>query len=354
MELDGNILKALFWGVAGFVAAIAWTPLLTGFLYRKKMWRKEVRQKTPDGYVPEEFQKLHKDREVRVPRLGGLLIWVTTLGLAGLGWLLARVSDVTLIDKLNFVSRSQTWLPLFALGVGSVVGLADDIMQIFRRGAHAGGGMKFLWRVSAVTGIGIVGALWFFFQLERSAVFVPFLGEIELGVFYLIFFVVTMLAVFSGGVVDGLDGLSGGVFATIFAAYGMIAFFQEQYDIAALCLTIVGTTLAFLWFNIPPARFYLSETGTMGLTVTLTIVAFLTEAVAVLPVIGAVLVAESASVILQLLSKKFRDGKKIFRVAPLHHHFEAIGWPATKVTMRFWVISAVSATLGVIIHFAGS
>ena len=161
-----------------------------------------------------------------------------------------------------------------------------------------------------------------------------------------------MWAVFSGGVIDGLDGLSGGVFASIFSAYASIAFFQNQINLATLASVIVGSILAFLWFNIPPARFYMSETGIMALTTTLTAVAFLTNAVFVLPIIALPLVLESLSVIIQLGSKRF-FGRKIFLVAPIHHHFEALGWPAEKVTMRFWILSAVAAVLGMILHLMG-
>ena len=159
-----------------------------------------------------------------------------------------------------------------------------------------------------------------------------------------------MWATFSGGVIDGLDGLSGGVFASIFAAYAGIAFFQDQINIAAFCAVIAGAILAFLWFNIPPARFYMSETGIMALTTTLATVAFLTNAVAVLPIIAFPLVLESLSVIIQLSSKKL-FGRKVFLVAPIHHHFEAIGWPAEKVVMRFWILSVVFAIFGMILHF---
>ena len=161
-----------------------------------------------------------------------------------------------------------------------------------------------------------------------------------------------MLATFSGSVIDGLDGLAGGVMATAFAAYAGIAFFQEQIDLAAFSAVIAGAIAAFLWFNIPPARFYMGETGILGLTTTLTVVAFLTDAVLVLPLIALPLVLDSASVIIQLFSKKF-FGRKIFLVAPLHHHFEAIGWPHYKVTMRAWVLSAVSAIIGMVIALLG-
>ncbi len=185
-----------------------------------------------------------------------------------------------------------------------------------------------------------------------SSVFIPFFGEIDLGLLFIPLFIITMLALFSGGVIDGIDGLSGGIFAAIFAAYGGIAFSQNQIDLAAFCAVIVGGILAFLWFNIPPARFYMGETGILGLTAALAVVAFLTKSVLVLPIIAFPLFAASGSVIIQLVSKKY-FGRKVFRVATIHHHFEALGWPSYKVTMRFWIISVVLAVVGMVIALVG-
>jgi len=141
-------------------------------------------------------------------------------------------------------------------------------------------------------------------------------------------------------------------FSSIFAAYAGIALFRGQIDLAAFSSVILGALLAFLWFNVPPARFYMGETGILGLCATLTVIAFLTDSVLVLPIIGFLLVVESGSVILQLLSKKFRK-KKLFLASPIHHHFEAKGWPHYKITMRFWVISVIMAIVGVTIRLLG-
>jgi len=348
-----DLMKVLVWSTLGFVVSMAWTPLLTNWLYKHKMWRKQVRQRTPDGYVPTEFQRLHADKEVSTPRLGGLLIWVTTITLALIGWLLQVGTDSFLFERFDLVSRNQTWLPLFSLLVGSLIGLADDLLQIFDKGGYVGGGMKFTKRLGAVLVIAAVGAWWFWIKLGNTAIFIPWYGDLEIGWLYPVLFFVTMIGMFGSGVVDGLDGLAGGVFAIMFGAFGTIALVQQQYDIAALCGLLLGTTLAFLWFNIPPARFYMSETGSLGITVTLTIIAFLTNAVFVLPIIGFVLVMEVVGNVIQLGSKRLRHGKKVFRVAPIHHHFEAIGWSREKVVMRFWIISTVMAVLGVAIHLLG-
>ena len=186
---------------------------------------------------------------------------------------------------------------------------------------------------------------------------IPFTDAIYLGPLVVPFFILVSLSLYASGVIDGIDGLSGGVFASIFASYTIIAFAQNQIDLAAFCAATVGGLLAFLWFNIPPARFYMSDTGTMGLTLALGSIAFMTDSlgggvgVSVLPIIGALLVVTVASNIIQVISKRF-FGKKVFRVAPLHHHFEAIGWPGYKVVMRYWVLSVVFAFAGVIIALA--
>ncbi len=169
-----------------------------------------------------------------------------------------------------------------------------------------------------------------------------------LGTLIIPFFVLVALAIFSGGVIDGIDGLSGGVLASIFASYAVIAYSFNQMDLAAFSGTVAGALFAFLWFNVPPARFYMGETGIMGLTLALATIAFLTDSVLILPVVALPLVLTSLSVILQTASKKFL-GKRIFRVAPLHHHFEAAGWPPYKVTMRYWIISVMFAIIGIIL-----
>jgi len=344
-----NIYKVLgLWGLAFFIG-VALTPILTHYLYKYKMWRKDARTMAPDGSSTPIFNQLHKERETKAPRMGGILIWVTTLIVALIFWALSRIFPDPLFVKLNFLSRGQTWVPLGILLAGAAVGLLDDLLLVFQNGTYRGGGMTFTRRILLVTLIAIAGAYWFYFKLGKDFVFIPSFGDFYLGAAFIPFFVLVMWAVFSGGVIDGLDGLAGGVFASIFGAYAGIAFFQNQINLAAFCSVIVGAILAFLWFNIPPARFYMSETGIMALTTALTVVAFLTNAVAVLPLIAFPLVLESLSVIIQLSSKRF-FGKKIFLVAPLHHHFEALGWPPEKVTMRFWVISVVFAVMGMIVQ----
>ena len=348
-DLILNVYKVLGLGGVAFFLGILMTPILTHYLYKYKMWRKDARTMAPDGSPTPIFNALHKEREVRAPRMGGILIWGTTFIVALIFWFLGTYYDGPFFTKFNFLSRGQTWVPLGILLAGSMVGLLDDLLLVFQKGSYAGGGLTFTRRIILIILIASLGAYWFYFKLGMETIFVPGFGEFSLGVLFPFFYILITLAVFSGGVIDGLDGLAGGVFANIFAAYAGIAFFQNQIDIAAFCAVIAGSILAFLWFNVPPARFYMSETGIMGLTTALAAVAFLTDAVLILPIIAFPLVVESLSDIIQLSSKRF-FGRKVFLVAPIHHHFEAIGWPAEKVVMRFWILSAVFAAFGMILQ----
>lgn len=200
--------------------------------------------------------------------------------------------------------------------------------------------------------IGAIVGSWFYYKLGMNSVYIPFMGDLYLFWLFIPFFMFVMLGLLSGGVIDGIDGLAGGIMTIIFAAYGGIAFFQNQIDLAAFCGVITGALLAFLWFNIPPARFYMGETGMLGLTTSLTVIVFLTKDVLVLPIIAFPLVAAAGSSLIQIVSKKYFH-KKVFKVAPIHHHFEAIGWPSYKVTMRFWVIELILAVIGMVIALIG-
>jgi len=354
--LSINAIKLSVLGFAGFLFAFLLTPGLTHILYKYRLWRKTVRTQALGGGELPFFQKFHKDGEVHTPRFGGILIWITPPVLALAFFTLAQ-TGIWWFEKLNFLSRGQTWLPLATLVAASAVGFIDDILNVIplkvKAFSHFSGGLSLRYRFVLITIIGLIGAWWFFYKLGWDTLHVPGVGDLVIGFWYIPVFVIVMLATYSGGVIDGLDGLSGGTFASIFAAFAAISFSEGQIDLAAFCLVITGTLLAFLWFNIPPARFYMGETGMMGLTATLTVVAFLTDSVLVLPIIGFLLVISSASVIIQVLSKKLRNGKKVFLAAPIHHHFEAKGWPHYKVTMRFWVVGIVMAVIGVAIRLLG-
>jgi len=347
-----NIIKVITPATTSFLLGIAITPIVTHYLYKYRAWKKKSVTIAIDGRAAPISEKLHGDEERKTPRMGGIVVWASVLLTTLLFWILG-IADGPLFQKLNFFSRSQTWLPLFTLLSGAIIGFLDDYLTVSERHDYMAGGLSLLKRLIVVSAVALVGAWWFYFKLDVTSIIVPFVGAVNIGWLFIPFFVLVMLGTYSGGIIDGIDGLSGGVFASAFTAYAVIAFFQNQIDLATFCLVIVGALLAFLWFNIPPARFFMTETGIMALTMTLSVVAFLTGEVLVLPVIAFLLVATSLSTVIQVLSKKFRDGKKVFLVAPLHHHFQAKGWPGHKVTMRYWVLSAIFAFAGIIIALLG-
>lgn len=348
-----DVVKILAPSAAAFFIGVAITPLLTDFLYRHKMWKKSSVKLTMDGREALISSKLHNDEERKTPRMGGVVVWGSVFITISLFALMASLFSGSIFEKLSFLSRGQTWLPLFTLLAGALFGLIDDYLVCRDSGTYAGGGLSLRARLVFVLLLASAGAWWFYAKLGVNSIHIPFSGDLYLGLWFIPLFIIVMIGIYSGGIIDGIDGLSGGVFASIFSAYAVIAFAQGQIDLAAFSSVVVGGLLAFLWFNIPPARFFNSETGTMALTTSLTVVAFLTKAVLVLPIIAFLLIATSASSLIQILSKKYRGGKKVFLVAPLHNHFQAKGWPPYKVVMRYWVISVVLALVGTIIALVG-
>ncbi len=357
-----DVVKVFLPSVIAFIVGIGITPFLTNILYKKEMWKKQSVQKTIDGREATISASLHKDEVKKTPRMGGIVVWTSVFFTAIIFWLLGNIFNIGLFEKLDFISRNQTWIPLFTLIFGGLVGFVDDFLGTqggAGKGSYIGGGLSLRKRLLVVGGISFIFALWFYFKLDIHSVGIPFLGDWNIGLFFIPLFILVIVGIYSGGVIDGIDGLSGGILASCFAAYAGIAFYQNQINLAAFCAVVVGGILAFLWFNIPPARFFMSETGMMGLTMTLGVVAFMTDSlglghgVIVLPIIALPLIVTSLSNIIQLTSKKLRNGKKVFLVAPIHHHFQAIGWPATKVTMRFWIIGIVCAILGMILGLIG-
>lgn len=329
-------LAKTFWltGLA-FLVAILWTPLFTDFLYKNRLG-KRIRQTGFDEKKAPIFYALHKHKE-NTPTMGGLLIWIT----------------VAVVTLLMNQSRSQTWLPLFALVATGAVGAVDDLMNINGIGPNRGG-LRFRSKLLLYTAVALLAAWWFYSKLGWSVISIPGLGAQEIGIWYIpLFVLVLVFTTFSANETDGLDGLLGGVIASAFAAFGIIALLQGKAELAAFCGTTLGALLAFLWFNIYPARFFMGDTGAMALGMTLGILAFLTDTVFILPLIAFVLYVEGFSAVIQILSKKLRNGKKIFLSAPIHHHFQAIDWPEPKITMRFWVISAITSMLGLFVYLIG-
>lgn len=354
-----SALKILIPTLISFGVGILITSPLTNFMYKYKMWKKKSRSTANTEAISEDFKKIHNGHEeCNTPRVGGVIVWLSILLTIIITFLFQYIAKDyisydhivahNILDKLNFFSRNQTALLIVALITGSIFGLIDDLLQIYGKELRLGDGISRMTRIFFVLLISGIGAYWFYVKLGMNSVHIPFGPDLYLGFGFIFLFLFVSLAVFSGGIIDGIDGLAAGVLIPAFLAYTLIAFSNMQYDLAALGGAIVGGLLAFLWFNIPPARFYLGETGMLGLTIVLSMFAFLTNEVIVLAVIALPLLVTSASSSIQMFSKKYFH-KKVFRVAPLHHHFQAIGWSSPRVTMRYWIISIICSVTGVIL-----
>lgn len=354
-----DVIKVFVPAITAFALGILFTPFLTHYLYKYKAWKKKSTSVSIDGSPAPISQKLHNDEKKKTPRMGGIIIWASAAITTLFFWLLAYVWPNELTTKLDFLSRDQTWIPLFTLMLGALVGLIDDLYAITERPDYRAGGLSLKTRLLIVSAAALFLGWWFWDKLDVTTIGIPFGTPLEIGVLVIPLFILISLGLYASGVIDGIDGLSGGVFGSVFAAYAIIAFFQSQFNVAAFAAAIAGAILAFLWFNIPPARFYMSDTGSMALTLALAAIVFMTDSlgdgigVFALPVIGLLLVVTVLSNIIQVASKKFRNGKKVFKVAPLHHHFEAIGWPSYKVTMRYWIFSIMCAIVGVAFALIG-
>ncbi len=336
------LIKVLGFASLAFIFAILATPSLTHFLYKYKLG-KQIRSSDSAPI----FAGLH-EKKSGTPTMGGILIWGTVLIFSLLFLLLSLIFPDSIFDRLNFLTREQTYLPLGMLILAAIFGLIDDLFGVFKIGPK-GGGLNMKHRLMLFTAVASIGAFWFYFKLGWDVFRIPFFGDFSIGFWYIPIFIFIIVATsFSVNETDGLDGLAGGVLAAAFSSYVFIALMQGKAELAVFNAVIVGALVAFLWFNVYPARFFMGDTGSMSLGVTLGVMAMLTNTALLLPFFGFILMIESLSVMFQLASKKIR-ARKIWHSTPIHHHFEAIGWPETKITMRFWIISGISSAIGLIV-----
>ncbi len=341
-----SVVRVIGIGTITFLVAFLLTPVLTKMLYLYK-FGKNIRN---SGTTP-LYSKMHV-KKTGTPVGGGIIIWGTVAILAITFWILKELFPTNLFLTLNFLTRPQTLLPLGALVASALVGLMDDYLNVRGLGPN-GGGLRMKHRLGLYTVVAAFGAWWFYSKLGWSLIHVPGVGDYQIGLWYIpLFMLVIVSTAFSVNEADGLDGLAGGILLFSFGAFTALSFAMGRMELAMFCAAIAGGILAFLWFNVYPARFFMGDTGAMSLGTTLGVIAMLTNSALVLPIIAFPLVLESLSVIIQVISKKTR-GKKVFLSAPIHHHFEAMGWPETKVTMRFWIVSAVTASIGLVIGLLG-
>lgn len=341
--LTSQVVRILILMGISFFTALALTPVVIKILYRYKIG-KQIRQ-SPETPI---FSSLHKGKE-GTPTMGGVIIWGTVIGLAFLFLLLDKLFD-GFWRYFNFVDRAQTYLPLAAMLIAAILGLIDDLFGVFKKGPN-GGGMSIKRKLLLYFLISLLGAYWFYFKLNWTVLHIPFVGNIEIDGWYIPLFIFIIFAsAFSANETDGLDGLLAGVSLFSFGSLTVVAFALGRYELGAFSATLAGALLAFLWFNIYPAKFFMGDTGSMALGITLGTISLLTNTILFLPLFAPILVIESLSVIIQTISKKLFK-RKIFLSTPIHHHFEALGWHESRVTMRFWIITAVSNGLGLVLFF---
>jgi len=332
-----NLIRILALGFFGFAISMAITPIYTTIAYKHQWWKRQ-RTEAWSGGKAAVYAKLHAEKHKRnIPTMAGLIFVIA-------------ISVVTLIGNL---SRGETWLPLAGLIGAAGIGLIDDIMNI--RGSGTGvAGMSAKAKFGLYSILVLLGGWWFYAKLGVNSIYVPGLGDWHIGLLVIaLFWLVVIATAISVNFSDGLDGLAGGLLTSSFMAYAIICVVEHKLALAGLCLTVVGALLSYTWFNIYPARFFMGDVGAFSLGTMLGIIALQTNTVYVLPIIGAVYVVETGSVIINRASRKLRNGKKVFLSSPIHHHFEAIGWPETKVTMRFWILGQVASVLGLIVFLMG-
>jgi phospho-N-acetylmuramoyl-pentapeptide-transferase len=332
-----TLVRILGLGFASFVLSMIITPIYTTLAYRGEWWKKQ-RSEGLGGVATPVYQKLHAAKHKRnIPTMAGIIFVVSA-------------ALVTLVANLN---RGQTWLPLAGMVGAGAIGLIDDFMNIRSNGKGVAG-MRAKLKFLLYSAVALVGGWWFYAKLDVTSVYLPFVHHWHVGwIIVPIFWLVVVATANAVNMSDGLDGLAGGLLVTSFTVYALIAGVEGKYDLAAFCLTVVGALLSYTWFNINPARFFMGDVGAFALGTALGVIAMQTDTVYVLPIIGAVYVMEAGSVIINRTSRKLRHGKKVFLSSPIHHHFEAIGWPETKVTMRFWILGQVAAIAGLMVFLIG-
>ncbi|MDB5164631.1 MAG: mraY [Candidatus Saccharibacteria bacterium] len=332
-----NLIHILLLGFIGFVLSMVITPIYTTVAYKQQWWKRQ-RTEAWSGGTATVYNKLHAEKHKRhIPTMAGLIF----------------VASITLVTLFGNLSRGQTWLPLAGMLGAGLIGLVDDAMNI-RSSGKGIAGMTARAKFGLYSLVVLAGGWWFYAKLGVTSLYLPGMHHLYVGIGIIaIFWLVVIATAISVNFSDGLDGLAGGLLTSSFVAYAIIAVVEQKFALAGFCLTVVGGLLSYTWFNIYPARFFMGDVGSFALGTALGIIALQTDTVYLLPIIGAVYVVETGSVIINRLSRKLRNGKKVFLSSPIHHHFEAIGWPETKVTMRFWILGQMASVIGLIVFLLG-
>lgn len=319
-----NMPYSLALGALAFVIALLGGGPLIGFL-RSHRIGKQFKVDGPTSHLA----------KAGTPTMGGVLI----------------VGSALLVTvPFNLVGRISILLPLFTMLGCGVLGGIDDYMSL-ESGERTG--MRARFKMLGLLALALGVSLILFLVLDAQSINVPFVGKFPLGWWYLPIAVFAIVGTANAvNFTDGLDTLAGGTAALAFASYGVIAYLQEQWYLVALAFTMVGATMGFLWFNAHPALLFMGDVGSLALGGTLAVLALMTGHWLLLPIVGIVFVAEAMSVIIQVAYFKMTKGKRVFRMAPLHHHFELGGWTETQVTTRFMLVGVAGGMLGIALALA--
>lgn len=336
-DINANMGYEMVLALGAFLLSMFLTPIYTNFAYKHKLWK---RQKTVDisGKQLTVMNKLHADKIKRhFPTMAGVIMLIVV---------------PTVVIVCNCLNRGQTWLALAAFVGGGLIGFIDDVINLF--GKNAAAGLRAPVKFAMIVALGLFLGWFFAVKLGWTSIEIPFLGAFNIGIpAMIILFAFAVVATGNAvNITDGMDGLAGGLAMMAYGAYGVIALLQEQWYLAGFCFIVIGALLSYIWFNVYPARFMMGDTGSFALGAGLGVVAMMTNAFFLLPIIGILFVVEAGSSLIQICSKKFFH-RKIFISAPIHHHLQAKGWEESKVVMRFWIIGGVAAMMGIFLAMGG-
>jgi len=302
-----------------FIALAAGYPLVR--LLRRLKVGKQIREEGPDSH----------QEKMGTPTLGGMLVWASVLLSTAL---------------FNVIGNPSIVVPLLATASTGVLGTIDDFVGMAGNNAV---GLTARMKLLGLTVIATVTALAIYVALGLDYLYVPTTTlPFHLGLWYVPLAALAIVATANAvNLTDGLDSLAGMCAGVSFACYGIIAHLQGQAPVATFCFTVAGALVGFLWFNAYPALLFMGDAGSLSLGTALAVVALMTGQLLLLPIIGFVFVAEALSVILQVGYFRFTHGRRLFRMSPLHHHFEMLGWSETHVSQRFWLVSMLTGMVGI-------
>ncbi|MDD2515835.1 MAG: phospho-N-acetylmuramoyl-pentapeptide-transferase [Candidatus Gracilibacteria bacterium] len=348
----GNLTFLLTYLIISFLLTIIIIPTYIKCLNKFHIGKK-IRKEALMGHAT-EFYKLHKGKS-DTPTMGGGVILLVLFTLVIISMVIQTFSDqianlFNIHIKYSLFNRKETYLALFTLFSAGLIGFIDDYLNSREIGRTKGLSAKF--KMGFLIFFGLIGAYWFYYKLGFNSIKLPYIGDIHIGIFYIPLFVFIIISMANSvNITDGLDGLAGGLLLFNYGVYAIITYRSGLLILSALCLIIVGSLMAFLWFNIKPAKFYMGDVGVLALGANLGIIAMMTNTLLVLVIISGIYIVEVSSSIIQIVSKKCRNGKKVFKIAPYHHHLEACGWAEETIVMRFWLIGMILSSAGLLVSF---